>query len=468
MGSAGAGAAAADVVVVGASMAGLLSAGAAAVAGRRVTLLERDRLPDRPVPRRGVPQGTQPHVLLHRGLLAAEGLLPGVRAELIAAGGIRVDTGDLPWFGERGWAPVGIPSFEIVSATRPLVEHVVRGRVLALPGVRLREGVRAAGLERDGARWRVRLQPADSEDAVPDAEIGEIVIDASGRGSRMPEWLAALGVDAIGSTEVDARLGYATRLYAREPANGGPVGVVVASTPQAPRGGLALPVEGGRWIVAAVGIGDERPPRDAAGFEAFLATMRDPVLAELTACSAPLSDVAVHRQTANLRRHYGRVAGWPPGLLVVGDALCAFNPVYGQGIAVAAIEAELLRRALGDGLAPDGAAQLLGRFVAATRFPWAVATGVDLKYPTTTAQPGLGARLFDRWITELELLQVHRDQRARNAFHRVYHLMSGPSALLHPALIARVLRARALGRGPVTPRPAVLDAVASQSSRPQP
>jgi flavin-dependent dehydrogenase len=444
-------------------MAGLLAAAAAAVPGRQVTVLERDRLPDLPVPRHSVPQGTQPHVLLHRGLLAMEALLPGVREELIAAGGIRVNTGDLPWLGERGWPPVGVPSFEIVSATRPLVEQVVRRRVLALPGVRLREGVRVTGLERDGARWRVQVQAVDGAETVSDAEISEIVVDASGRGSRMPEWLSALGIDPGGSTEVDARLGYATRFYAREPMNNGFIGVVVASIPQAPRGGLALPVEGDRWMVSAVGIGTERPPRDAAGFEAFLTTLRDPALADLTARAAPLSEVAVHRQTANLRHHYDRVTGWPPGLLVVGDALCAFNPVYGQGIAVAAIEAELLRQALTDGFAPDGAAALLRRFVAATTFPWAVATGVDLKYPTTAARPGLAARLFDRWIAELELLQVHRDQRSRNAFHHVYHLMSGPSALLHPALIARVLRARALGRGPKTPRPVALDALAADN-----
>ncbi len=456
----------ADVVVVGASMAGLLAAAAAAVAGRQVTLVERDRLPDLPVPRHGVPQGTQPHVLLHRGLVAMEGLLPGIREELIAVGGIRVDTGRLPWCGERGWAALDIPSFEIVSATRPLVEEVLRRRVLALPGVRLREGVRAVGLERDGAHWRVLLQSADGEDVVPAAAIGEIVVDASGRGSRLPQWLSMLGIDTVGSTEIDARLGYATRLYAREPITGGPVGVVIAATPPAPRGGLALPVEGGRWIVAAVGVGDERPPRDAAGFEAFLATLRDSALADLVAGATPLSDVAVHRQTANLRHHYDRVAGWPPGLLVVGDALCAFNPVYGQGIAVSAIEAELLREALADGFTPDGATALLRRFVAATTFPWAVATGVDLKYPTTEARPNLGARLFDRWITELELLQVHGDHRARNAFHRVYHLMSGPSALLHPALVARVLRARVLGRGPVTPRPAALAALAADTSLP--
>src|SRR6478609_136752 len=175
-----------DVVVLGASLAGLLTAAAAARAGAEVLLLDRDQAPLRPSLRAGVPQGAQPHVILHRGLRAGEELLPGLRTELLAVGGISVDTGLLPWLGEHGWLP-DQPSYQMVSLTRPLFEDVVRQRVLALPGLRIRWDVRAIGLARDTGQWRVRVE--DGTDVT-----GSLVVDATGRTSRLRTWLADMGV----------------------------------------------------------------------------------------------------------------------------------------------------------------------------------------------------------------------------------------------------------------------------------
>src|SRR4051794_25500409 len=164
---------------MGASAAGCFAAAAAARAGAAsVTVVERDRLPAGPDSRRGVPQDRQPHVFLHRGMLAAEELLPGLRADLVAAGGVPLDTGELAWLGETGWGAPGRREFEIVSATRPLLDSVVRGRVSALPGVRLRDGVRATGLLRSSTGWEVTLEDGPAARA-------DLVVDASGRSSRL-------------------------------------------------------------------------------------------------------------------------------------------------------------------------------------------------------------------------------------------------------------------------------------------
>ena len=440
------------VVVIGASLAGLFAAAAAARAGRSVTILERDELPAGPVPRRGVPQGAQPHVLLFRGLLAAGELLPDLRADLVAAGGIPFDSGDLPWLSEYGWLPLGRKAFEVVSASRPLIEQTVRRLVLGLPGVTLTEGFRARGLDRDGGRWRVQ-----SEDGR--AIAAGLVVDASGRSSRLPEWLRGLGVDPGPTTEVDARVGYATRLYEQAPGDRSRTGAVLLSTPQTLTGGMALPAEGGRWMVLAAGFGDHRPPRDVPGFLHFLGGLRDPVLHELATTRRPLGDVVVYRQTGNLRHHYERVRDWPEGLLPVGDALCAFNPLYGQGITVSAIEALLLRDALLAG--PLHARALVRRFGRAIALPWSVATSVDLAYPTTSGRPGVPQRAFDLWVRELSLLAVHGNEHAVDALGRLYQLMAGPGVLFHPDLVAAVLRARAFGRAPAAPRPGVLAAFAA-------
>ena len=149
--------------------------------------------------------------------------------------------------------------------------------------------------------------------------------------------------------------GYATRRYRGDPRIGGIPGVLIASTPTTRRGGLAISVEDGHWLIAALGVGDDRPPRDLAGFEAFLGRLRDPALARMAQRLEPVSDVNVHRQTANRRRHYDERDDWPDGVVVMGDAFCAFNPVYGQGIAVGACEAVLVRDAISAGMKPGAA-----------------------------------------------------------------------------------------------------------------
>ncbi|MGH3996336.1 MAG: hypothetical protein ACRDTJ_02595, partial [Pseudonocardiaceae bacterium] len=170
-------------------------------------------------------------------------------------------------------------------------------------------------------------------------------------------------------------------------------------------------------------------------------------------------NVAVHRQTANRRHHYEQVPGWPDGLLVVGDALCAFNPIYGQGITVAACQALLLRQALAAGLAPGYACRLLRKFATVVSLPWAIAASEDLRYPTSIGSQNLPQELLGRWTRELGRLAIHGNRRALTVLARVYHLMGSPALLFHPALVAAALQARLIGYGPANPRPAALDAL---------
>ena len=189
-----------DVVIIGASLAGLFAAAAAATAGARIMIIERDVLPNQPMPRKGVPQGRQPHVLLHRGLLAAEELVPGIRGDLLSHGAVPFDTGTMAWLGEYGWLPTWIPAYQTVSATRPLLEHLLRRRVRELDSVTIREGVRVTDLERNARHWQVVCEDATVVQA-------DLVIDASGRGSRLPHWLGELGIPVTEPLTIDAHLG---------------------------------------------------------------------------------------------------------------------------------------------------------------------------------------------------------------------------------------------------------------------
>jgi flavin-dependent dehydrogenase len=250
-------------------------------------------------------------------------------------------------------------------------------------------------------------------------------------------------------------------LYARGSEEIGVPGIVLLATPDVPRGAVALPVEGDQWLVGAVGFGADRPPRDRAGFEAFLNTLRDPAIAGLAERCEPVSDVFVHRQTANERHAYERVSDWPDGLLVVGDALAAFNPIYGQGITVAAIEALLVKEALAGGLRHGSAARLMDSFAAALRLPWAIATGEDVRFPTADRDPSAAQRLLRSWTAELSMLAVHGDRRAARTLPRVYHLMAPPVVMFHPQLFVSAARARVRGQRPPTPRPLGLPRVTS-------
>jgi flavin-dependent dehydrogenase len=444
------------VVVVGASVAGLFAAAAAAGRSNSVTVLERDVLPGDPKVRAGVPQGGQPHVFLFRGLLALEELLPGSQQDLLDVGAVPVDTGKLPWLAEDGWLPVEQRGFEVLSLTRPLFEHVIRRRVAGLPGVEMRTGSKVISLRRRDQHWEVGL--ADGSTVLTD-----LVVDASGRGSRLPAWLAEAGVGQAPVSQVDSGVGYATRMYADAPSGFDAMGVVIQQTPTTLVGGIALPVEGGRWLVTAVGCGEHRPPRDAAGFESFLQRLPDPALAELARHAEPLSDVAVHRQTGNRRHRYERVPDWPEGLLVVGDALCAFNPIYGQGITVAACEALLLRQALVAGLAPGYTRRLLRKFTSVVSLPWAMSTSEDLRYPTSIGRQSVPQALLGQWTRQLSRLATHGNLHAHAVLARVYHLMGSPALLFHPALGAAALRARLTGYGPPAARPASLDALTPSS-----
>ena len=437
------------VAVIGASVAGLFAAAATASLGAETTILERDRLPEVPEPRKGVPQGRQAHVLLHRGLLSASDLLPGLREDLIVSGATAFDSGTMPWLGEYGWTPTWLPSYELVSLTRPLLEHVVRGRVQALPGVRIVEDVRATALRRSGAGWQVECEDHDPVEA-------DVVIDASGRSSRMPHWLADLGVHVPEPEVVDAHLGYACRLYRAMGPAPLQTGVVIAATPESGRGAIALPVENDDWLVIGGGYGEHRPGRDPAGFAAYLASLPDPAISDVVARLEPVSDVAVYRQTSNRRRRYGLARAWPKGLFVIGDAACAFNPVYGQGMTVAAQQALRLR----DHWGRPGLQRRLDRVA---DFCWSLATSEDLRHPTSAGELNLGQRLVGAWSVELARLAAAGDERASWTFAQVYHLMIEPRALFAPALVADVAQARVRGHGPSAPRPEVLNRLRTPS-----
>jgi 2-polyprenyl-6-methoxyphenol hydroxylase-like FAD-dependent oxidoreductase len=423
-----------------------------------VTLLERDRFSEAPAARKGLPQGRHVHALLERGRAALERFLPGLTGELVRAGAEPLDfTREIAWMGPYGWYARFPGDLLTLASTRDLIDWGVRGRVAALPNVRILQGADVAGLIRGpgGARVagvRLRSRTADAEGDRGGAELAaDLVVVADGRNSRLPEWLAALGYEPPAETVVNSFQGYASRFYRPPPAfEPDWKGLYIQQAPPGdPRGGLVSPVEGGRWLVSLVGGDGDYPPTDEAGFLAFARSLRSPALYEAIAAAEPLTPIAGQRATENRLRHYDRLGRSPDGVVAVGDAVCAFNPVYGQGMTAAALGAEVLDRWLREGPSHRGPGRgrvFQRRLARATAAAWQLSAGADYRFRTTEGPPqGRVARLTGCYIAEV-MRAATRRPLARRRLAEVLHLLRPPSALFGPGVLARLAWDRLAGQ----------------------
>jgi 2-polyprenyl-6-methoxyphenol hydroxylase-like FAD-dependent oxidoreductase len=455
------------IVVIGAGMGGLAVAHALSRHAARVTVVERDTLPSQPAARAGTPQGRHLHVLQPGGLMALERLLPGFSDALVSRGATKVAApGGILWMSAAGWVqPHGRSALPLLSASRDLIEWVTRDLVLGRSPIDLRTGVEVAGLAIDDGRvvgvdLRDRgAAPADPTERVP----ADLVVDASGRRSHAPDWLAAAGYDRPAETFVDADLAYSTRIYRRGPDDlGGWQAIFLqARPPQTTRMGVLFPIEGDRWMITIAGANGDVPPTDDEGFLAFARGMRSPALADAVERLEPLGPILGFRRTENRRRHYESLRRRPDGLVVVGDAACAFNPVYGQGMSVAALTAEALDRDVEAHLARTddlaGVSAGLQRTVAETNAgAWMVATGEDLRWHGTVgASPSAADRVVRRYLDRV-VTAAATDPVLYRAFFRVVAMLAPPTSLMRPSIAWRVLSRR--HPGPPTTPPAPLAA----------
>ncbi|WP_329394518.1 NAD(P)/FAD-dependent oxidoreductase [Streptomyces melanogenes] len=437
--------AAGHAVVIGAGIAGLLAARVLSDAFARVTVIERDHLGPVPAPRKGVPQGRFPHAMQARGLEALEQLLPGLRHQLTAAGAPPMDF----CRDSRVYFPCGAPppmasNIRIQPVSRPLLESIVRDRTLRLPGVHLRDGCAVTAITAHEDRGTVtgvtllhrrRGLPTGTAESIP----AELVVDASGRGSHLPDWLTALGWPRVTETIVDPRAGYAAREY-RLTDQTAPVWRALFELPQpphTPRGAAVLRVENNRLLVALQGAAGDHPPTDEHGFHAFMKSLSCD-LYETVRHLEPDTTVMRYARAANCRRHYHRLAPWPDGLIVLGDAACVFNPVYAQGMTVAALEAlalrDLLTRHPNTGLR-GRTHQFQCRLARITTWPWILATIPDRAWQDT--QPPTYTRLALWYLDHWQRLVPH-DPRMFHDIARITSMLATPLLFAHPRHLTRL------------------------------
>ncbi|MEU9236604.1 NAD(P)/FAD-dependent oxidoreductase [Streptomyces subrutilus] len=427
-------------VVLGAGLAGLLAARVLAERFARVTVVERDELPTAgPAFRPGIPQSRHAHVLWSRGVEVIEELLPGITAKLLAGGAALLDSPkDFLWLSPADWFGP-LPGARILLGSRELLDWTVRGEVLRDRRVRIRDGCAAVGLVGgpDGRTVTgVRLRGADPLRAA-------FVVDATGRTSKTPSWLAELGHRAPRTTRYDPHLGYSSRYFTlpSDPARRWH-GLYVQGRPDSPRGGVLVPLGGERWLATLIGNGEHAPPTGDEEFLGFARSLRSPAVYDALRGASPLSSPTGFRGTANEWRHYERLTRGPAGFVVLGDAACRFNPVYGHGMTVAALAVDALRKevhSMDTAAVPAAAARIQRRTAAAAEVAWQIATSEDLRYPGTEGPPAdRTTRVLQRYMSRV-MVGANTDPAIAGRFFGVLSLSTSPNALLGPSTMLRVL-----------------------------
>lgn len=450
-------------VVIGGSLAGSLCARVLADHFDEVVLVDRDRgLPGAEGPRRAVPQGKHLHALWHSGLRAMEELLPGLIDHLVANGAVPGDAGyDFGWWrlGRRR-APVRLGTASL-AMTRPFLEASVRARLAELPGVEVRiarvEALSATRGVVDGVLLGAPGDVADpgggaTGEATRERLGASLVVDCSGRASQLGSWLSELGYAPPAPQQVSMELGYGTRLFRRvhgETLVDGTTGLTsLVAAPAHRRGVTVLAVEGDRWIVTVAGHADDRPSPDEHEFMARCQGEGIEPLDRLLDQAEPLSAVVPYRMPASIRRDFQKMARFPEGLLVAGDAVASFNPVYGQGMSCAAFHALALRSHLRSG--GGSPAGYLRQVKKITDRAWTLSVTEDFRLPTTKGRRPPGTAVT-HWLGDRYAKGVLDDAGLHRRFLRVAAMETGPVSLLAPAAVTALWRSARGNGGPARP-----------------
>ncbi len=426
--------------VAGGGIAGLLAARVLSDYFERVTLVERDAHPRDPHPRKGVPQGRHVHVLLIRGRTILERYFAGLVEELHAAGAVVVNAGrELGWKHRGRWRAQYDTDLSLLSMSRPLLESHVAGRVRALPNVEIIHDARVQGFAADGdgsvAGLRIGVSGRPTDDIKAD-----LVVDAMGRGSNTPKWIAELGFAEPQTELVPARVTYASCVLPR-----------LAEWPQyrallvsgGTRGASLVPIEGGRWLLTGITYFDQPTPRDFDAMRAYMRTLDLPDTYESVWERATEAEVVHFRFAGNQRRRYDRLTRFPDGLVVLGDGVCSFNPAYGQGMTVSAIEAECLHAELKQAKQTGGIASGFGqRWFAAigpvTKAAWDGVLLEDLRFAELADHRPARLRPM-QWYMGRVHQATYRSPFAVDQFYRVANFLDAPTALFRPRMIAEAL-----------------------------
>ncbi len=434
-------------VVLGASMAGLLAARVLADFYRVVTVVERDDLPEAAANRRGVPQGRHAHGLLGRGSLILGELFPGFSDELVAAGVPAFDYRDLSRAsfslgGHRAGAEGGFTTVPpLYFPSRPLLESRVRRRVRDTPNVDFLTEHDVVDVTATPAHDRVTgARVASHAGGGERALEADLVVDATGRAARTPAVLEGMGYGRPAEDKVTVHVVYSSQLLRIPPGTLREMVVATTPMPGRPTGMALFGYEDDTWMFTAFGMAGREPPVDPAERLEFVEPITPPHVMAALRDAEPLTEICRYRYPENRWRRYDKMSRLPDGLLVIGDAVANFNPIYGQGMTVAALQALALRHSLS-----HGQHDLPRRYFRAAAKPigvaWRFATGADLSQPEVEGHRSLTTRIANTYVERL-LTACESNNTVAEQLVRVTGFIDPPIRLLRPTIMYHVARAR--------------------------
>jgi 2-polyprenyl-6-methoxyphenol hydroxylase-like FAD-dependent oxidoreductase len=433
-------------LVIGGSMAGLLATRVLIKHFDQVILVEKDPMHDWPESRKGQPQTRHLHGLLIQGMETLKQYFPDLLEDLKTSGNPVVDVGkNMRWFCHGNYRTRFLLGVESISVSRPFLEWKIRQRVAALPKVKIQDGYRVEKILFSDDNQRVIGVKVSNTNVSGQEEVllADLVVDASGRGSQAPRWLTEAGYSSPEEREVTCGTGYATRIFKRNPQEPSSLDWIFI-TPDAPkerRLGAAFPIEHNQWIVSLGGWHGDHAPNDEAGFKAFARSLPAPDVYNIVSQCEPVSPIIVHKFPASVRRHYEKLNRFPDGYLVLGDAVCSFNPLYGQGMTSAILQAAQLDRTLSEQpKALYGIAKAYFRRIAKIiDIPWQTAVSEDFRFPETKGKKAPGTDWINAYVARINRA-THYDPVVGATLLKTMNMTAPPTSLFRPGIIWRVLR----------------------------
>jgi 2-polyprenyl-6-methoxyphenol hydroxylase-like FAD-dependent oxidoreductase len=429
-------------VVVGGSISGMLAARVLSEFFKDVILIEKDNKNDHITNRKGVPQDNQGHVLLKSGEEIIEELFPGIIQELSRYGAKKTDFArDLLW-SHHGTKKIRFDSNVFISQqSRPLLEWQIQQRLENIPNIDFRFGCRVQNLKFNNDEKNT-IVIEDQNGAVTEL-LADLVIDASGAAALHNKWLRDSGYRNPAKTEIKVDLFYASMVFKElfhKTINWHSL-LTYPNPPEVERGGMISPIEGNRMLVTLIGYGAKEVPKDIDSFLEYAETLEQPEFYDVIKNEIPLSqDVQIYRFPALRRYHFEKLRNFPSGLLIIGDAFCRVDPVFAQGMSLAAMEAKALRELLMQGLNKKQLTKSYHKKVSRILdIPWLIALTEDFRFRTTSGRKPLGLPIL-QWYVKRVVAACSHNEQVYNRFIQVLHLRSHPISLAHPAILAKVLK----------------------------
>lgn len=440
-------------IVIGASISGLVNAKVLSKHFDKVIVLEKDKLNQNFLPehRKGLPQAHHQHILLMKGRQLFEKIFPGFDDELAQMGSPELSySNDVALYVGHGKLPRFPSNLKVRPSRRIWIDSLVRKRIAFLSNVEIKSNIQVKRLAFDpdfnritGVLYQYQEDADQLNEHKEDFLSAELVIDCSGRGSKINKWLKELSFSDIPKTEVDPKLGYASCLLDIPETYNGVRNIEVAPhVPDNPRAAGLWEVEKGTWLLTLIGMTGKYPPSDISGFKAFSDALPTPSISNILEQAQVISDIQSFRGTKNIWRHFETMSSYPHGLLVMGDALCAFNPLHGQGLTLIAQSAEILEQALYKGCVvnfSDTWSQSVYRklnrvFISA----WMFAVSEDMRWPETIGRKVDWKLKLAYRYTDLLLKTCQYSEHTTQVCLSVANMIKSPLSLIHPGILLRI------------------------------